>query len=309
MVGQVNGQPIYANHVFEPMHEELARLGQTLPRGEFRRRAEALVVKRLNELVFDNLILGEAERDLSQQEQVGLQNKLKELREELLRVEGQSSEAVANQRLMESQGVTVDQKMNETRQQLLVRRYMSLKLLPGINVTRRDIERFYQENYREFNPPPGRTLRVIRAGNEDDAKKIAEELAAGKPFAEVASSKLNRHLTDKGGVMIDNSGNEKFFGLPALNDTANKLKVGEYAGPVEANGYEWWVYLDSVTRTPGKPLREVQLRIEQTLRKQRYQAETKRYQEKLFTEGTYNPIDKMAASLVEIAMARYALPE
>ena len=61
MVGQVNGKPIYASTVFESIFEQLAALGRSLPRAEFRQRAGQLIEARLGQIVTDALILGEAE--------------------------------------------------------------------------------------------------------------------------------------------------------------------------------------------------------------------------------------------------------
>ncbi len=72
MVGQVNGQAIYADDVFEPMHEQLRALGQSLSRQDFRQRAEVLIRGRLDQIMTDSLILGEAQRDLSERERQGL---------------------------------------------------------------------------------------------------------------------------------------------------------------------------------------------------------------------------------------------
>ena len=115
MVGQVNGHPIYTNTVFDPIEQQMVRLGQDLPRLEFRQQVEALVISQLRRIVTERLLLGEAERDLSEQEQQALRNVLKELREQTIRQFGQGVSGLADQRLRREANQTLDEKMEETR--------------------------------------------------------------------------------------------------------------------------------------------------------------------------------------------------
>src|SRR5690606_31306012 len=72
MVGQVNGRAIYASQVLAPIAPQLRSLGQSVSRAEFRRQADNLIRGELLRIITDALILGEAERDLTQQEHYGL---------------------------------------------------------------------------------------------------------------------------------------------------------------------------------------------------------------------------------------------
>lgn len=309
MVGQVNGRALYTQSVFEPIHEQLAALGRTLPRATFRVRAKELINKRLDEIVTDALILGEAERDLSEMEKYGLQRLLKEEREELLRKWGSGSEFVANQNLIEKTGKTLDQKVEERRAVLLVQRYMRAKLFPKINVTRKDIERYYFEHEKEFNPPPGRVVRVIRATDNAAADRVEAALAQGTPFQEVAASKNNAFRARDAGLMPEASTGDEVFTVAELNDALKKLAAGKHSQRVRAGNDSWWVMVESITTGKTRTLRDVQLDIEELLKRQRYQYLSSRYRQKLFTEGSYNPLEEMGASLLQVAMSRYAFPE
>jgi PPIC-type PPIASE domain len=309
MVGQVNGQALYASKVFEPINDALAQLGKSLPRVVFRRRAVALIDSRLKGILFDALILGEAERDLSEQEQAGLKNVLQDYREELLRQFGEMSPAKADFVLMQKEGKTLEQKVREQRQKLIVQRYMSRKLLPKINVTRKDIERYYRDHEKEYNQPRSRSIRLIKVKGDDaaGADRIAKRLADRVPFAEVAHDPSNVYRASDGGLFGGGKVvGDEVFGTDALNAALVKLEAGKYSPRIEADGATWWVFVESIEGGQSRSLREVQLEIERTLRYQRYGLLSSRYRDRLVREGEFTPLDDMARALLDVAMSRYA---
>lgn len=307
MVGQVNGQAIYASTLFEPIHEQLLALGRSRTRLQFRTQARQLISARLDQIVTDALILGEAERDLSDQEQQALQGMLKEERAKLVRRYG-GTPTLANEELRRIEGKSVDQKITETRQMLIVKRYLSQKLYPKINVTRRDIERYYRDHDAEFNPPPGRLLRVIRVSEPSQAQRIDEALAQGKPFAQLAAEPMNQYKRDSGGLMEKVVGDEIFDPKP-LNQAVLALKVGEHTPRIKINDNFWWVSLEAFDSGRTRPLRDVQIEIEDRLKRQRFNFLSTQYRSKLFNQGSYNPVDEMGEGLLQVALSRYAKPE
>lgn len=305
MIGQVNGRPIYAHQVLRPMHEELAALGQRLGRDGFRRRAEPMIHERLAEIVQNALILAEAERDLSDRERQGLSVIMQRVREDKLRRYGRGSRAVADRVLRERTGQGLERTLEDRRQQLLVERYMQRTVWPRVNVARRDVERYYHDNHGEFNPPPTRTLRVIRA-DAQAAESVRERLEAGEPFAEVAGDRqLNAYRPGDGGLMADAPGDE-VFGHEPVNEAMRELDEGEHAGPIDVGDEMWFIYIEQIDRPEARPLKEVQREIEQRLRMQQLNELSSTYYQELLERGSYNPLEQMAGRLVEIAVNRYA---
>ena len=309
MVGQVNGNAIYASAVFEPFSEQLAALGKTLPRPSFSDKAKQLISSRLDSIVADALILGQAERDLNEQERMGLEVVMREKRDELLRKYGEGSEAVANERSMAREGKTIDKQLQEEREKLLVQRFLKQKLFIKINVTRADIDRYYAANYDTYNHPASRSLRIIRS-TLDNAGKIDRQLADGKLFSKVASSSLNQFHSDSGGLMSDRVEGDSHFEAKELNDAMVKLKVGEHSPRIVVGDSAWWIQVESYEPPRNRPLQgEVQLEIEELLRKQRFQALSLRYRTTLYETGSFNPVDQMTDSLLAVAVSRYAMPQ
>ncbi len=307
MVGQVNGQPIYATRVFEPIQEQLAALGKQRPSRQFRLQAYQLIQGQLSQMILDALMIGEAQRDLSTQEQAGLDQLLAARRQELIRYWGQGSIAVAESRLLEETGLNLKETLAQERQKLLVQRYMHQKLFPKIHVSRKDIERYYRDHYEEYNPPLRRALRLIRVDSPAAADQIDQRLSQGQPFRQIASSPQNKYRHEDGGLMAEAIGNE-VFGQAPLNDAMRRLQAGEHSPRVQLEDAYWWVYVESIDPGDAKPLSQAQLEIESLLRRQQFQVLTQRYRQELIQTGSYNPVEEMSAALLEIAITRYYSP-
>ncbi len=307
MVGQVNGRAIYANAVFEPLGDQLAALGRSLDGPAFQRRAGDLIAGRLEQMITDALILSEAQRDLSEGERFGLRMMVQKRREELLRLWGQGSLALAEQRLKEETGKSLDQTLEEHRQQQLVRRYMFQKIMPLINVTRRDVEQHYRENIDEYQPPVKRTVRLIRVDRAADVETVSKELGSGKPFVQVASQRFNQYRPDEGGRWPEPIVGDQGLG-GALGETLVNMAVGQHQGPIEFNRAHWWLFVESEDRGQARSLREVQLDIEKELRQARFRYLSQRYRKRLYDEGSYNELEKLTLALLEVAVSRYDVP-
>jgi hypothetical protein len=305
MVGQVNGQPIYADRVLAPLAEPLTALGRTQPRAAFRREAKPLVAQVLESIVTDALLLGEAERALSMQEQAGLRQALVVKRQELLRQYGEGAIDLANTRSLADGGKTIDQRVEEFRQQMLVNKYLREKLLPNISVTRKDIERYYNEKIADYQPAPSRSVHLIRTDDPKDADKIDAALAAGEPFLKLAG---DRKLNPKG-LSLPKATGQTIFGAEALNKPALTLEAGQHSPRITLGSNFCWVYVESVETGRQRPLREVQLEIDAELRRQQYSQLSREYRNKLFREGSYASPEQMVEALLDVAVGRYAATE
>ncbi|MFW6059929.1 MAG: peptidyl-prolyl cis-trans isomerase [Phycisphaeraceae bacterium] len=310
MVGQVNGRAIYAHDVLDPLHETLAALGRRVARGEvsrpqFRERASDLIAGHVNEIVNDALLLGEAERDLSEQERQYVRHFMRQRRDELVRKHGRGSAAVADRTLRERDGKGLEQTLEQIRQQELVRRYMRLKLQPRINVTRRDIERYYRDHHETYNPPMTRTLRLIRAVDEAAAATIEQRLAEGASFESVAKdAELNAFQPGNGGLMADAPGDD-VFGFEPLNEALRELDAGEHAGPIDAGGSQWFLQVEAIDGGEGRSLKDAQREIERRLRLQQFRRLSAQYEQQLYERGSYDSRQEMTEQLLEIAMNLY----
>ncbi len=310
MIGQVNGRPIFASDVLDPIDAQLAAMGSTQPRRVFIQSSLKTIQQRLVTIVFDSLFLGEAQRKLSEQEVFRVNIIMKLQREELIRKWGEGSEAKAQKTIVEKTGKTLDETLLAVRHRLLIRKYQDETIYPRISVSRRDVERYYNDNYDEFNPKPGRILRLMRTLSKRDADTLDARLKAGEAFAKVARSSKNKYQASKGGLMSEPAVGEKVFGFDDLNKAMLTLKQGEHSDRITidnaGNKSYWWLYIEKIDEGKKKSLRDVQLQIEQQLKAGQQLRLQERYRRKLFQEGSFNPIDDMSRALIEIVLSKYA---
>jgi hypothetical protein len=72
-------------------------------------------------------------------------------------------------------------------------------LTAGVNVTDSEVDKFYKDNIVMFTNPKVVTLRVIAVQNDDQARAVDQDLAAGKAFADVAKARSLHPSNIKGG--------------------------------------------------------------------------------------------------------------
>ena len=312
MVGHINGEPLYAEAVLAPIAEQLRALAENpeVGRSGFERRARELIRGRLRQLVADQLLLGEARRELSGREKKGLERHMKKKREELIRKWGAGSRAVADKRLRAETGKGLAATIRERREAALVQRHLRQQLKPRMEVSRREVKRYYRRHREKFNPPAKREIRLIRVESDERAKRVEKALANGTPFREVASNpKLNTYKPDQAGLFGKSVTGDDVFASEAVNDAIAELEAGAHAGKFRLGGAWAWVQVAEIARPEGRSLKEAQLEIEKKLRQRRYRNLTSEYRKRLFEQGSYRRLSEMARTLQRIAVARYLGPK
>lgn len=305
MVGQIAGQPIYAHHVLEGMEEQLATLGRRLPVSAFRQQATSLIFEQVRGLVQDALIQDEASRSLGAQQRAGLEFFVASQREELLRKHGQGSLALAERRILERTGKTLQQNLRDLRTQIIISAYLDQNLKPLINVTRRDIERFYRDNHEQFNPPTKREIQLIYAETEEDAAYFLERLSGGDPFDQLGLDERNTYPGKATAIPVESS--DTMFG-PNIDPSVQGLAEGQWAGPLPNRGKQWFVHMAKLDQPEGRTLFEAQVDIERALRTRQERELQIELGEKLRRSASFTDEARMTEAVLGIAVARYASP-
>jgi parvulin-like peptidyl-prolyl isomerase len=179
-------------------------------------------------------------------------------------------------------------------------------LFPRVSVSKQDIKHYYRNHPEKFQPGVQRKIRLIRVDSEADAKKVKKALKAGKSFKAVAGRKLNSFNRSGNGLLGKQRGERPLQG--PLNKVLVELDEGEWGGPASFSDQYWFVFVESMTRREGKSLREVQLKIRNQLRSQRFRQLQQQYRRRLFKQGSFGSIKQMGEDLLRIAMSRYAPP-
>ncbi|MCC7408238.1 MAG: peptidyl-prolyl cis-trans isomerase [Phycisphaeraceae bacterium] len=305
LVGQVNGRPVYAGRILDPIDEQLKALSRTQPPQQFVRKARELIATRVDQVIFDQLILGEAERMLSDRQRDGLRYSLKEKRSELVRKHGRGSEQIADKVLLDTTGKDLVQTLREERERLLVQNYTAQQIVPKIDVTRSDIERYYQQNIEQYQPAPQRTIHMIVADAEH-APAVAERLVAGESFLTLAAdAEVNTYRPAQAGLFAEKATGEKIIENADLNAATLALEAGRHTQGTPLEDHTVWVYVEKIEQSPARTLQEVQAEIELHLRSQQLQVLTMQYRRRLLKDGSFTPQDQMINAVMEVALSRY----
>ncbi|MBL4591444.1 MAG: hypothetical protein JKY96_05740 [Phycisphaerales bacterium] len=308
-VGDINGHPIYINEFFAPIEDLLIAEGSRENNANWGRIAGRTIATRLDGIIADELLRAEALASLSQQQRLGLRSFLKGFRNDLLSKNLGSSE-LANQRILEEQGMTLEESLRRQEADTLIRSTLYREINRRVNVSWRDIKQRYERDIEKYIPPPTANFRRIRVFTSD-ADKVAEVVKmfeGGESFKKIARSKLNTFKPDEGGLesfpIKETYATTKFYGLDILNEHAWSLSEGEQAGPFEAGASTYWIKLRNIEHE-AVSLYDAQLTIQSQITNERRQTEQREYLERLLSRAHYSSRDDLLIELITVAEQRY----
>lgn len=309
MVGHINGEAVYADQIFDiNVIAQLESFGRRFERGEFLKQAALVIQDRLRGVIINKLILGEAERNLTDNQRRGIAYRVQSEREELLRFYGQGALSVAKARFREEKGIELDAHLTTFREELIIRSYISSKVLPKIVVNERDIERWYEDHKSEYDKPDRRAFRIIKVDSAKRADEVVNRMKRGESFKDVASDGAV-NLYNPGGAGEFNGGEllagDHVYGIKPVNDALIELEEGKHAGPIVAGSHHYFVQVMRFEPGVTISLSEAQLKIEQQLRAMQFEKHALRFRLDLLQRGSYTDPTEMGAKLLEIAYARY----
>lgn len=312
-VGEINGRPIFASAFLEPLDGRLRALAKERA-GNFtawQTEAARIIQAALEREVVDELLLAEAYAMLEpEQREYGLRVFLRQVRSDFIR-RSEGSAELADARLREQEGLTIDQKAKEALERELVATVVHRHILPRVNVSARDQREYYERHFDRFNPPGTAKLRVIRVPltDESGAESVRTALESGMSFEEAARLEANTYRrADAGLHEITVTGlyeEAEIFGITEINDAARALRPGETIGPITAANSLFWITLVSIDRPEGVDFYDAQLTISEELRNRQFREEENRYLDRLLKAGSYTNLEQTAERLLAIATERY----
>src|SRR3970040_1070445 len=175
----------------------------------------------------------------------------------------------------------IDQEIKELKKRLKKDKTTLEDTLKKNRLTMEALEEHYNNNKEKFKEPERTRLReiLIRAdpsGGQkiwDEARarseEIMKEIKAGKDFAKLAKEFSQDIYASKGGDM---GFGHKGSIIPEIEMVANKLQVGEVAGPI------WSIYGYHIIKLEEKapPIQRTFAEVKENLKKEREQAEFKK---------------------------------
>lgn len=188
-------------------------------------------------------------------------------------------------------GISFEERSRQVREGLMVRRLLSLEVLPRVYASPSDVRRYYEEHREEFREPSKYNIRQIivwrsRYATAEEAKKkletIREKLAEGADFAEIA-----RRYSD--GPHAKGGGDWGFVSpgdlVGELGGILRGMRAEEVKGPVETRVGFHFVKLVGMKDPVLRPFADVQGEIENALRKHEYSLESEKYIKDLRRKG------------------------
>jgi hypothetical protein len=310
LVGQINGRPLFASAFFEPISDRLVQAAGMRDRVEGR-RAFVEIVRREFKLVVDNeLVIAEAESQLTVEQQQGLLGWLRTVQEQTIAQRGGTrAEAEASLEREEGTG-SIEEYLQRERDVGLARKLLNERTEPRTIVSWRDIVQEYERRSAEFNPPPSIRIGRIRLGTATDAERIERVkalVAEGRTFPEIATL-----------LELPEGGLWNTFALPpegirglqladAVKERLDGLAEGVVSAPLEQRDFVIWLSVLEIVRPPARSVydREVQLQLQAELRARRMLIERERFIDTLRSRWVSDDIGEMEGRLVEMALARY----
>ncbi len=303
-VGDLNGLPVLARRWLEPLGARLRSESVGMSRAEWRAFAAEQINERLVGDLRDELFLAEARSSLTPQEKAGLRVFLKRFEKDVIR-SSYGSETLADEQLRRSSGQGLEGARRERERMALIQTQIREKVNDRVQVPQRDLELEYERNFKQYNPDPIATFRLLRVST-DNAELLAEtaEALKSKPFLDLAEDERYGSLSPTV-VTVDNGWeNASFFGPEPLQAAALGLAPGQSAGPIEVGGSTYWVYLERID-SESRSLYEVQQELRAQITGARQQEEAQRYLLMLFERAGITGIDRLVDRLVVIAEQWY----
>jgi hypothetical protein len=187
----------------------------------------------------------------------------------------------------------VQQAFEVAKQEIMSRYLAKIDVLPKVQVTEEDIEKYYKENMASFNPKRA-TIKFFNLLSQDssgetrkeEARKVAdgilERLKKGESFEDVHASFQSESVwaeslssPQEGEVMEG-----KFFTGSTFDDVVFNLKKDEF-GMVELADRFLILRLDDLTIPDPPPLNKVSVAIEGNLKQKRWEKYFSEYIEEL----------------------------
>jgi hypothetical protein len=343
MIGVINAEPIFLNDLFRPIDADLRRLAATCKtRGEFERKARALIGNQLLERQLEIQRVAAAEAKMTEQDKARIDAWLALERSRLIADHGGSVPAA--ERALAAEGSSVDQEMTALRRRFLQETYIQKNLRPHMLVTRQMLLDAYERDPGKWEQPaqvelytitlavtkwlrepsgtgtPGPMItdptpdqiKTAEAQALAQGRRIVEQLKAGADFAVLAEDNESvdglRSVGGRVGLIsrgsIANKQKEDYvFALPANS-------LGEPLLLREADFHNSAVVVAKVgKKTEARTISfsEAQGQIANDLLLAQQREWQRQDREKLDRGAAIEAVDRMGEVAVEGAVTRYAL--
>ena len=318
MVGQINGRPVFASEVLDPMDGQLNAASKDVKGPDtaqkWIRDTARLIRGQVESRVRDELLLGEARARLTPEQKQGLIYFLQRVDQWASGQQG-GSRVEAEEAIAARTGESYDKFLQSQRDQVLIRELIKDNVSPGVRVPWRKVERFYLENEDVINPPPRGVVRIVMVdgANAESVEKAQKAAGDSDAFRIFAASSANVFDREHGGEVVrslDKPLSEvQWVANRAWNKAIETLPVGSFTGPIDAADYKVWIRREADVVSPKRTLEDAQLDIVTVLLKTKENTEQAEFFSQLLGKGSFTPISRMTLELLVLAAQRHLPPE
>jgi len=321
---QVNDRFLTVDDILQAAGEQLQALSATRSESVFREKASRILRREIQRQIGRTLILAEAEKHLTDDQKRRISAEVeKELREMIARADG--SRVKVRQELAE-RGTSLEYATEQYRRTLTIRRYLSGKFVPALQISCKMLWDYYRDHREEFSRPKKVQMQMIAApfakflasaGGEPSEQELAaarkrarqhiaqaaEALAAGEAFEDVAKRFSRGIKAAEGGIWPMMAAGS--FRDEQLEAEAFRLSEGQVSGIIETATGCYIVKARKVQ--PGQVLsfERAQERIEQILRDQKSAELYNDYYAELSRKATIVQSEDFFSVTVDRAVQRF----
>jgi hypothetical protein len=310
LVGQINGRPVFAAEFFVPIEDRLVNVGMQGTPDQTRDAILQIVRQRFTQFVNSELVIAEAESDMTPQMQEGLFGWLADLKQEVTAQRGGTSFG-AEQSLLDETGMNMEEYIEQQRKLGLAGQLLRQKVEPRAIVSWRDVEQAYQAEIDKYQPLRkvliGRILLLnSRDGMQIEAAKQA--FSKGDGFTAVAKQLgvkedgLWRTFTLEDGTVAGISDLAQ-----GVRDALEGVRIDEATPAIEGRSSTAWYSILAFETPPSQSIFDsgVQLLIRNRLESFAYDNEEASYLDSLRRRWVNDDIRKMEIKLMQLALRRY----
>lgn len=310
LVGQINGRPVFAAEFFVPIEDRLLNIGRQGTPEQTRTAILEIVRQRFSQFVNSELVIAEAESDMTPQMQEGLFGWLTNLKEEVTAQRGGTSFG-AEQSLLDETGMNMEEYIEQQRKLGLAGQLLRQKVEPRAIVSWRDIEQAYQAEISKYQPPRKVTIGRILLLNSRDGMQIEatkQAFADGDAFSVVA---VELGVKEDGVWRTFTLEEGTISGISDLaqnvRDALKAVRIDESTVAIEGRSSTAWYSILAYETPPSRSIfdSDVQLMIRNRLESFAYDSEESNYLNSLRRRWVNDDIRKMEIKLMQLALRRY----
>ncbi len=310
LIGQINGRPVFAAEFFVPIEDRLLNIGRQGSPEQTRAAILEIVRQRFTQFVNSELVIAEAESDMTPQMQEGLFGWLSDLKEEVTAQRGGTSFG-AEQSLLDETGLNMEEYLEQQRKLGLAGQLLRQKVEPRAIVSWRDVEQAYQAELSTYQPPRKIVIGRILLLNSRDGMQIEstrQAFANGNGFTSVAKE---LGVKDDGVWRTFTLEEETVSGITDLaqnvRDALQDVRIDEATEAVEGRSSTAWYSILAYETPPSRSIfdSDVQLLIRNRLESFAYDMEESNYLNSLRRRWVNDDIRKMEIKLMQLALRRY----